>query len=310
MFLPLIGLEVGILMMFYEYIFVNLHFNHSEIIPLWTYIMQLFCVHSAYGYDRWLDVTKEDSNNEELIEYINSNSQSVQNTITFSFLSCIAYLSYYEHTRIFIPLYMLSVLYYRDFKIKYPLLKPVFISIMLITSSVIVPSIITESNYNILQDFNAIIPPIANLYSASNYLDVIDYNIDKINNIKTLPVIFGNNTAIATSLVFNLMSSITFINHPNYGHNIGDFVFQAQNIFSGISLLTNKSIDYRSSAKNPKILNTMAKNKNDDNNNTKMNIHFQSVNRNIKSKHFGLAVSRNNFIKFPINIKYTPRLLV
>jgi 4-hydroxybenzoate polyprenyltransferase len=263
--------------------------------------MQLLCVHAAYGFDRWLDVTKEDTDNTELIEYINTNSQSVQNTITFSFLSCIAYLSYYEHTRIFIPLFMLSVLYYRDFKINYPLLKPAFISLLLITSAVIVPSIITESNYNILYDFNALIPPITNLYSSSNYLDIVDYNVDKLNNINTLPVIFGNNTATGISLAFNLMSSISFLNHPNFGHNVGDYLFQAQNIFSGITLLTNKSIDYRKNK-----LNIHPNSDNKDNTPKMCKQNYSSLclkYTNIKRHH-------NLMMGTPFNIRFTPRVLV
>jgi 4-hydroxybenzoate polyprenyltransferase len=295
MFLPLIGLEVGILMMFYEYIFVNLHFNYSESIPLWTYFAQISMVLSAYGYDRWLDVKMEDTDNEELIEYINNNFYYVKGTITISFLLSIVSLFQNEHTRFLIIPFMLSVLYYRDFKKTFPLLKPFFICTLLVTSSVIFPSIVIENNLNIFSDLNALIPPFANLYSSSNYLDVIDYNIDKLNNINTLAVLYGNNTALTASFMANTISTISHINHPNFHHNPINYLFQAQNIFTGVSIINKNPIDYRKNNKN---------NKNNDNS---PNMLINNSRFNFKPKCCYNRLITPSFCKM---CKFTPRLLV
>jgi 4-hydroxybenzoate polyprenyltransferase len=256
MYLPFIGLEVGVLMIFYEYIFVNLHFNYIETIPLWTYFMQLLLAHTAYGIDRWLDVKNNDTDNVELIEYVNNNLNYVTSTITISFLTSIIVLFQNEHTRFLIIPFILSALNYRNFKKAFPLLKPFFICTLLISSSVVFPSIIIENNLNILGDFNALIPPFANLYSSSNYLDVIDYNEDKLNNINTLPVLYGNNTALIASFIANTVSTISFMNHQNFHNNPINYLFQVQNVFTGLTLRNKNPIDFRKKKNdnNPKML--------------------------------------------------------
>ncbi len=293
MYLPFIGLEVGILMIFYEYIFVNLHFNYNEIIPLWTYLAQLTFAATAYGFDRWLDVKYEDTDNKELIEYINNNSDNVIRTISLSFLASIIVLFQNENTRFLIIPFTLSVLYYRKFKKTFPLLKPFYICTLLITSSIVFPSIVTENNLNILNDFNALIPPFANLYSSSNYLDVIDYNIDKFNNINTLPVLYGNNTALIASLMANTVSTISFMNHPNFYNNPINYLFQAQNVFTGLTLFNKNPIDYR-------------KKKNDDN--PKMRLLTKDLNSYSK-KPIWKQKMKYNIMPYKI-CKFTPRLLV
>jgi hypothetical protein len=92
---------------------------------------------------------------------------------------------------------------------------------------------------------NALIPPFANIYSSSNYLDIIDYQIDKSNNITTLPVLYGNNTALVASLTANTMSLLSHINHPNFFNNPINYLFQAQNVFSGVTLFNKNPIDFR-----------------------------------------------------------------
>jgi hypothetical protein len=254
MFLPFIGLEVGLLSMFYEFVFTNLHFHDQNVcVPIWTYFLQILLCHSSYGYDRYLDVKSGDSNNSELIEYINENSDYVKGTIATSFLISTGVLLFNEHVRFLTLPMVLSAIYYKNFKEAFPLLKPAFISLLLITSSVVVPSIIAESNLNVLHDFNVLIPPMANLYSASNYLDIVDYNVDKANNISTLPVLFGNDTALMVSFLANAVSTVSHISHPNFG-TPADLFFQAQNIYSGLTLLKqNKVVDFRKNNNKPKM---------------------------------------------------------
>jgi hypothetical protein len=67
MFLPFIGLEVGILLMFYEYIFTNLHFYSQDIhVPIWTYIMQLFMTNSSYHFSNYYKF----NNHSKIYKYI------------------------------------------------------------------------------------------------------------------------------------------------------------------------------------------------------------------------------------------------
>lgn len=247
MFLPWIGLEVAILSMFYEYVFVNLHLYPMDHIPLWTYVAQLFFVHSAYGYDRFVDVQNHDTDNQELIDYVHKNTRQITTTLTISILTSIVCLLQNQHTMPLVFPFILSVFYYKNFKKSFPLFKPLFICTLLITSSVIFPSIITENNYSILHDSNAWMPPFANLYSSSNYLDIIDYNIDKANNITTLPVLYGNHTALTVSLMANVFSLISHTNHPKFFKNPVNYFFQAQNLFTGIRLLDQNPMDFRKS---------------------------------------------------------------
>jgi 4-hydroxybenzoate polyprenyltransferase len=242
MFLQFIGFEVGLVLAFYEYIFVNLHIANTDTIPLWTYAAQFFLCNSAYGLDRYQDVLQNESSNDELIDYINNNTVSVKSTIIIStIISCVCLLQD-QLTIPLIPFFLLSVYYYRDFKKAFPLLKPVFIAFLLTFSSVVFPSIITEHNYSICQDFNALIPPICNMYSASNKLDIKDTAIDKLNNINTLPVVYGEKIANYCSLLSALTCTGFHVGHPNIDDNTVQFVvFQAQNL---LSVLPNKN-DFR-----------------------------------------------------------------
>lgn len=253
MFLQFIGLEVGILAMFYEYVFVNLHLNYSEHVPLWTYFAQLLYAHSAYGYDRLLDVKRNETDNQELIEYVNNNTEQINITLTITIIGSILCLLQNNQTIPLIFPFLVSVFYYRKFKQLFPLLKPFFICALLVTSSIIFPSIVIEHNNNILNDMNALLPPFANLYSSSNYLDIIDYNIDLNQNINTLPVIYGNNTALIASLTANTISLVSHINHPYFNTNPINYFFQAQNLLSGFNYIFNKNqIDFRKTRKDDK----------------------------------------------------------
>lgn len=236
--------------MFYEYIFINLHLDYNHDIPLWTYVAQLFFAHSAYGYDRLMDVKRNETNNEELIDYVNHHTEQIHTTISLSILIGVICLFQNQHTIPLILPFLYSVFYYREFKKQFPLLKPFFICTLIITSSVIFPSVIMENNFNILKDINALIPPFANLYSSSNYLDIFDYDLDKANNITTLAVLYGNRTALGASVMANVISFVSNINHPNFNSNPINYLFQAQNIFSSINLFRDNQIDFRSSKKN------------------------------------------------------------
>jgi 4-hydroxybenzoate polyprenyltransferase len=88
------------------------------------------------------------------------------------------------------------------------------------------------------------VPPILNLWSSSNALDISDMDEDRDSNINTLPVVFGESNARIASVAASVVSLAAHASSPNFG-TARDVIFQIQNLGAGASLISKRPIDFR-----------------------------------------------------------------
>jgi len=70
-------------------------------------------------------------------------------------------------------------------------LKAIYISSFWVLTSIIIPSVWYEGNYNIINDPLNYIPCFLSILGTSNLADIKDLEEDKEDGINTWPVIFG-----------------------------------------------------------------------------------------------------------------------
>ena len=80
---------------------------------------------------------------------------------------------------------------YMDLKKNNGILKPFYVSFMWVTSILILPSVIHDNDYSILNTPKDYILPFLVMFSLTNLADIKDITEDKTNNIETIPVKFG-----------------------------------------------------------------------------------------------------------------------
>lgn len=91
---------------------------------------------------------------------------------------------------------------YIELKKKCGLLKPFYVSLMWAISTVVLPSVMYENNFSILNSPLDILSPFSIIFALSNYVDIKDIKEDTINGIDTIPVKYGERTALAISIFF------------------------------------------------------------------------------------------------------------
>tara|TARA_Y100000389_G_scaffold69801_1_gene66498 strand:+ start:13334 stop:14170 length:837 start_codon:yes stop_codon:yes gene_type:complete len=192
---PLPGIEVGIPLNIFQNVFTQLHYGKDITTPL-TIMLQFSLGYFCYGLDRFLDaIDDEEYKNAgerkiKLFNYIRSNKNYIATTLLLSYTFVIYTLSLEQETRPFILL-IISTLQYKNLKKIFGEFKALYISIAWMCAAVLIPSIMYEHNYSILDSPQDYLPGFLTLFSSSNYADSLDIEEDKLNGIKTLPVLIG-----------------------------------------------------------------------------------------------------------------------
>lgn len=234
---PLPGTELGIPIAIFENIFTKLHYNfHPDI--QYLFLIYSLIGYSTYGLDRYLDAIeyndaciKPDISDSKvkLYNYIVNNESFIKITLILSYALLTNYFAQYSVTVLFLPFLILNT-QYKAIKKNFSDIKSSLIGAMWVLSSVILPCVIYEHNYDILYDYQAYLPAFFALVSTSNLADIKDVEEDKINNINTIPVKFGTKSAYIFSAASLVLSSLIFFNHPNFEFNIENCAFQLTNI--------------------------------------------------------------------------------
>lgn len=244
---PFPGIEIGIPLNIFQYVFTRLLYD-KNIINLRTFIFQFATAYFTYGFDRLIDsyelknITQNSSfiNNSsqlilsdkkyELYKFIQNNEFFITNTIILAFFYDIDVLLSNEKTYPFIVI-LISTFFYKDFKIRYGILKPIYIGILWTISSIIIPCILYENNYKIFSHPEIYLPCFLTLFASSNLIDIKDIDEDKNNLIYTIPVKFGIKNSIIISYISILLSSYLIFNNENYNNNlIVNDIYLLQNI--------------------------------------------------------------------------------
>lgn len=228
---PVIGANIGIPLNILQYIYTTSHFGENNInfkLILLQFAIGIF----TYGTDRFYDALEYQkvSNNSDYIfnyniEKINYYDYVLDNSVynIIFILSSYIYILYMllPHINSYPFLFALtSTLNYRNFKKNYGQLKALYIGVFWTFGTVILPCILISNDYSILNDPAIYLSSFLSMFASSNLLDIKDKDEDANENINTLPVLFGENTAIAFSHIGLIGAMICFFQNDNFDENL------------------------------------------------------------------------------------------
>jgi hypothetical protein len=230
------GLDVGIPLNLISNIFTNLHYGY-DITTSKLLLLQFLIGYYSYGKDRYKDALEyEETQMATSKEKLYKSLLQYRHLTRFSYCVAfygIAFILYENHD----PLHTIPILtllysteYYKDLKIQAAFLKPFYVSFMWTFATIIMPCVLYEHNYNILNDPYDYLPCMLILFASTNYADIMDIEEDTKNGIKTFPVTFGEEKTKKIIFASLAISSMLFGLHPHYmDRPIINSLFELQN---------------------------------------------------------------------------------
>lgn len=106
--------------------------------------------------------------------------------------------------------------FYKDLKRVFPFAKPVYVSTMWTFSSVVLPCVLHDHDFSILQDASAYLPCFFTMFALTNVADVRDVDVDRLNAIDTIPVVYGEIYTATLAQIALLASSVVFGFNSHY----------------------------------------------------------------------------------------------
>ena len=227
--IPLNGLELGIPLNIFQNIFTNLHYGY-DITTIKSAGLQFLLGYYIYGKDRYNDAEEYinfpyETKKEDFYKLIYENKEFYSYTFNLAFSVIIIILlneninSNIVYNIPFIPLTYING-EYKNFKQKLGVFKPLYIGCAWTISSIILPSVLYEHNYDILNSPIDYLPCILILFSSSNFADSKDIEEDRLKNINTIPVKYGKNISNIISFIGLAISSILLIENINYENRL------------------------------------------------------------------------------------------
>lgn len=228
---PIIGANIGIPLNILQYIYTTSHYGEN-IINLKLILLQFAIGIFTYGSDRFYDALEyqKTSNNSDYIlnysiEKINYYDYVLENSVYNSIfiISSYIYILYMllPHINTYPLLIALtSTLDYKNFKKNYGQFKALYIGLFWTLGCLVLPCILISDDYSILNDPTLYLPSFFLMFGSSNILDIKDIDEDASENINTLPVLYGENIAIALSHSALLIAMILFFQNENFYNNL------------------------------------------------------------------------------------------
>ena len=244
------GFDIGIPLNIFQNIFTNIHYGYDITTPK-LIILQFLVGYYTYGKDRYSDAIEYikkpyNTDKKDLYNFINDNKNYYKITILSSFyLFTIILLSNPDDIEFLLPFtfFLLINGEYKSYKQYLNTFKPIYIGIMWTIATVILPCILYEHNYNIINYPNDYIPCFLTLFATSNFADEKDIEEDKINNINTIPVKYGIKVSNSINIIALIISIILFMENKNFGERLLiNSIFEIQN-FATIGLLLNSTLN-------------------------------------------------------------------
>ena len=119
-----------------------------------------------------------------------------------------------------------------------------YIALFWTLGTVFLPIIIEDKNYDLINYPSIYLPCFLSMLASSNLLDIKDLEEDRSEKIYTIPVLFGENSAIFISHISLLLAMIIFIFNTNYYDNLLiSSLFELQT-FGSFFLNYNNSLKY------------------------------------------------------------------
>lgn len=250
------GVDIGIPLNIIDNVFTNLHYGY-DITTAKVLLLQFLIGYYTYGKDRYKDSIEYfeslKTNTTSQISYVippkkfqlyetlykNRYLYQLSYCVVFYCISFILLNDEYWYLNIPPLLALYSTEYYKQLKGTIVGFKPVFVASMWTFSAVILPCLLHDHDYSILQDTYDYMPCFFSLFACTNLADIKDIEEDTMNNVNTIPVYIGEKNAKAIILVSLFLSSYIFGIHPHYyDRPIVNGLFELQNIIlSGITYL-------------------------------------------------------------------------
>ena len=208
------GIEIGIPLTIFQEIFTNIHYGYS-ITNIKNIAFQFTSGFFTYGSDRLLDSFDNLDNPSDRDIVFQKNQEVIFISLILAYYILTRELLDNPNTIICIPI-LTSTLFYKKFKQHFGEYKAIFISSMWSLSTIIIPCVFYEDNWNILLSPIDYIPPTLTLFATSNIADIQDIKSDSEKNIQTIPVKYGKTKAYMYSMAALAISSFCLIFHPNF----------------------------------------------------------------------------------------------
>lgn len=240
------GIEIGIPLNIYQNIFTYNHYGKDITTP-GIVALQFLLGYYTYGKDRYKDALEYEKNPYEtdkkdfylnIIKNKNYYKDFYDSLDVLFFFFYLADKNFKQNTPFMMLLY--STNFYDEIKKNYGTLKPLYVSIMWTACTVILPCVLHDHNFSILNHPLDYLPCTLSLFANSNLQDNKDIEEDKINGIETLPVKYGINKSNMLSLAAIGLSSLLFGMSEHYlSRPIVNSLFELQNV--GTAFLINNS---------------------------------------------------------------------
>ena len=251
---PIIGANMGIPLNILQYIYTTSHYGEN-IINLKLILLQFAIGIFTYGSDRFYDALEYQkicNNTDYIFNYsiqkINYYNYVLENSIYNSIfiISSYIYILYMllPHINSYPLLIALTgTLDYRNFKKNYGQFKALYIGLFWTFGTVILPCVLTSNDYSILNDPAIYMSSFLSMFASSNLLDIKDKDEDASENINTLPVLYGENNAIALSHIGLISAMILFFQNKNFDNNLLLSILYEAQIFGSFFLNYKKTIN-------------------------------------------------------------------
>ena len=239
---PLNGIDLGIPLNILQNVFTNLHYGY-DITTAKIVGLQFLIGYYTYGKDRYKDALEYKDNpyettKKELYDYLINYKTlyKISYDLTFIAITSILLLDDQPLNNIPIVALLYSSEYYKDLKKNLPYLKPFYVATMWTFSTVILPSVLNDNNYSILNYPLDYLPCALTMFASTNLLDVKDIEEDTINGIETLPVKFGSDFTFYIALISLFFSSLIFgLNSHYLDRPVINSIYELQN--AGLSFI-------------------------------------------------------------------------
>ena len=247
------GFDIGIPLNIFSNIFTNLHYGYDITSPK-SVLIQFLLGYYTYGKDRYNDAIeyiaeplRYNSSKEELYNFIYENRDKYNITLSLSFIAIIYILltsvsnkNDIVYNLPFIPLFYVNG-EYKSFKPTLGEYKAIYIGIMWCLASLVLPCVLYEHNYDILNYPLDYVPCILTLFATSNFADNRDIDEDTSNGIMTIPVKYGIRTSNIISFIALVISSLSLIENPHFENRLWINGFVELQNFAVMGLLYNST---------------------------------------------------------------------
>jgi len=220
------GIDIGIPLNIFSNIYTNLHYGF-DITTTKSILLQFLLGYYAYGYDRIKDANEYSTsadisiypqNKIDLYKQILDQKLLYEVTVNTALIASIYLLSIDNYDITHLPFLLLLYLSanYKEYKPLLSVYKPLYIAIMWTITTIGLPCVLHDNNYDILMYPQDYLSCLLFIFSASNFADINDIEEDKKLGVKTLPVLYGKQLTSYISFAAVAFAAILLVENPNF----------------------------------------------------------------------------------------------